>query len=42
LVDEAIANGVRLAVCSTSNEMAVSNLVQVLMGIERGKSLLDV
>jgi len=35
LVDEAIANGVRLAVCSTSNEKAVSNLVQVLMGSER-------
>jgi HAD superfamily hydrolase (TIGR01509 family) len=35
LVDEAIKNGVRLAVCSTSNEKAVSNLVKVLMGDER-------
>ena len=32
LVDEAIASGVRLAVCSTSNEKAVSNLVATLMG----------
>jgi len=35
LVDEAIASGVKLAVCSTSNEKAVSNLVQTLMGPER-------
>ncbi|KAL9186718.1 hypothetical protein ACHAXT_005956 [Thalassiosira profunda] len=35
LVDEAIANGVKLAVCSTSNEKAVSNLVSTLMGPER-------
>ncbi|ACI64767.1 possibly a phosphatase from the CbbY protein family [Thalassiosira pseudonana CCMP1335] len=35
LVDEAIENGVRLAVCSTSNEKAVSNLVSTLMGAER-------
>jgi len=35
LVDEAIAGGVRLAVCSTSNERAVSNLVATLMGPER-------
>lgn len=35
LVDEAIENGVRLAVCSTSNEKAVSNLVSTLMGLER-------
>ncbi|GFH45409.1 possibly a phosphatase from the CbbY protein family [Chaetoceros tenuissimus] len=35
LVDEAIENGVRLAVCSTSNEKAVNNIVQVLMGDER-------
>lgn len=35
LVDEAIANDVRLAVCSTSNEKAVSNLVSTLMGPER-------
>ena len=30
IVDEAIANGVRLAVCSTSNEKAVSNLVSTI------------
>ncbi|KAL7432885.1 hypothetical protein ACHAXM_004307 [Skeletonema potamos] len=35
IVDEAIASGVRLAVCSTSNEKAVSNLVSTLMGEER-------
>jgi HAD superfamily hydrolase (TIGR01509 family) len=35
LVDEAIAAGVKLAVCSTSNEKAVSNLVLTLMGSER-------
>ena len=35
LVNEAIAGGVRLAVCSTSNEKAVSNLVSTLMGTER-------
>ena len=35
LVDEAIARGVRLAVCSTSNERAVTNLVDTLMGPER-------
>ncbi|CAM9113143.1 unnamed protein product, partial [Chrysoparadoxa australica] len=35
LVDEAIAAGVPLAVCSTSNERAVSNLVKTLMGQER-------
>lgn len=35
IVDEAIAAGVRLAVCSTSNEKAVSNLVSTLMGAER-------
>lgn len=35
LVDEAIAADVRLAVCSTSNEKAVSNLVSTLMGPER-------
>lgn len=36
LVDEAIANNVKLAVCSTSNELAVRNLVYTLMGKERG------
>jgi HAD superfamily hydrolase (TIGR01509 family) len=35
LVDDAIAAGVRLAVCSTSNEKAVANLVKTLMGPER-------
>ena len=35
VVDEAIEAGVRLAVCSTSNEKAVSNLVSTLMGPER-------
>ncbi|KAL7480110.1 hypothetical protein ACHAW6_005821 [Cyclotella cf. meneghiniana] len=35
LVDEAIEKGVKLAVCSTSNEKAVSNLVKTLMGTER-------
>ncbi|KAL7470599.1 hypothetical protein ACHAXS_011066 [Conticribra weissflogii] len=35
LVDEAIEKGVRLAVCSTSSEKAVSNLVRTLMGEER-------
>ena len=35
LVDEAIANNVRLAVCSTSSELAVSNLVSTLMGPDR-------
>ncbi len=32
LVDEAIAAGVRLAVCSTSNERAVTAIVKVLLG----------
>ena len=35
LVDEAIANNVQLAVCSTSNEKAVRNLVSTLMGEHR-------
>lgn len=35
IVDDAIANGVRLACCSTSNEKAVSNLIRTLMGDER-------
>uniref|UniRef100_A0A7S0GHW2 Uncharacterized protein n=1 Tax=Proboscia inermis TaxID=420281 RepID=A0A7S0GHW2_9STRA len=35
IVDEAIANDVQLACCSTSNEKAVSNLIQTLMGEER-------
>jgi HAD superfamily hydrolase (TIGR01509 family) len=35
IVDDAIASGVRLACCSTSNEKAVSNLIKTLMGPER-------
>ena len=35
IVDEAIAEDVPLAVCSTSNEAAVRTLVQTLMGDER-------
>ena len=35
VIDEAIAAGVKLAVCSTSNEKAVRNLVNTLMGSER-------
>lgn len=35
LIDEAIASDVKLAVCSTSNEKAVENLVKVLMGPDR-------
>ena len=35
IVDDAISADIRLAVCSTSNEKAVSNLVLTLMGPER-------
>jgi HAD superfamily hydrolase (TIGR01509 family) len=35
VIDDAIAAELRLAVCSTSNEKAVRNLVQTLMGPER-------
>lgn len=35
IVDDAIAAGVRLACCSTSNDKAVSNLIKTLMGPER-------
>jgi len=35
LVDEAIAAGVRLAVCSTSNERAVTAIVENLLGPQR-------
>ncbi|CAB9499675.1 CBBY-like protein [Seminavis robusta] len=35
IIDDAIAAGIRLAVCSTSNEKAVRNLVNTLMGPER-------
>jgi HAD superfamily hydrolase (TIGR01509 family) len=37
LVDEAIAAEVQLAVCSTSNERAVTSIVQTLLGPERRK-----
>lgn len=32
IIDDAINSNIRLAVCSTSNELAVRNLVQTLMG----------
>lgn len=35
VVDDAIAAGITLAVCSTSNEQAVRNLVNTLMGPDR-------
>jgi HAD superfamily hydrolase (TIGR01509 family) len=35
IVDEAYAAGVRLAVCSTSNERAVTGVVKRLLGLER-------
>lgn len=35
IVDEAIAGGLMLAVCSTSNERAVNTIVEVLLGPER-------
>jgi len=41
LVDEAIAAGVRLAVCSTSNERSVNAVVEKLLGPER-KAKFDV
>ena len=41
LVDEAIAAGVKLAVCSTSNERAVNAVVEKLLGLER-KAKFDV
>ncbi|MEP0519743.1 MAG: HAD-IA family hydrolase [Hyphomicrobiales bacterium] len=37
VVDEAIAAGVTIAVCSTSNERAVQSVVDVLLGAERSK-----
>lgn len=37
LIDEAINKSVTLAVCSTSNERAVNNIVDVLLGSERKK-----
>jgi len=41
LVDEAVAAGVKLAVCSTSNEKAVHTVVEKLLGPER-KARFDV
>jgi HAD superfamily hydrolase (TIGR01509 family) len=38
LMDEAIARGIKLAVCSTSNEKAVNTIVDVLLGQERKKA----
>jgi HAD superfamily hydrolase (TIGR01509 family) len=35
VIDDAIAKNLRLAVCSTSSELAVRNLVQTLMGPDR-------
>ncbi|RJP20156.1 MAG: HAD family hydrolase [Candidatus Omnitrophota bacterium] len=35
LVDEAIADGIPLAVCSTSNERAVNRVVETMLGTER-------
>ena len=37
LVDEAIAEGIQLAVCSTSNERAVNLIVEILLGPHRKK-----
>jgi len=37
LIDEAIAEGIKLAVCSTSNERAVNLIVEILLGVHRKK-----
>lgn len=39
IVDEAIACGVTLAVCSTSNEKAVQSVVDVMLGPERSRKM---
>ena len=39
LVDEAIAAGITLAVCSTSNERAVQSVVDIMLGAERSKKI---
>jgi HAD superfamily hydrolase (TIGR01509 family) len=39
IVDEAIQAGVKLAVCSTSNEKAVQAVVDILLGPERAKHI---
>ncbi|CAF2087125.1 unnamed protein product, partial [Brassica napus] len=39
LVDQALTNGVKIAVCSTSNEKAVSAIVSCLLGQERAEKI---
>ena len=39
IIDEAIASGITLAVCSTSNERAVQAVVDVMLGAERSKKM---
>ncbi|KAG2329635.1 hypothetical protein Bca52824_000815 [Brassica carinata] len=39
LVDQALTNGVKVAVCSTSNEKAVSAIVSCLLGPERADNI---
>ncbi|KAL5544012.1 hypothetical protein UlMin_007796 [Ulmus minor] len=39
LIDQALADGVKVAVCSTSNEKAVSAIVQFLLGAERAEKI---
>ncbi|CAN7100585.1 unnamed protein product [Brassica rapa subsp. narinosa] len=39
LVDQALTNGVKIAVCSTSNEKAVSAIVSCLLGPERAEKI---
>lgn len=39
IVDEAIENGIKLAVCSTSNEKAVQAVVDVMLGPERSRKI---
>ncbi|XP_010248768.1 PREDICTED: haloacid dehalogenase-like hydrolase domain-containing protein At3g48420 [Nelumbo nucifera] len=39
LIDQALAKGVKVAVCSTSNEKAVSAIVSCLLGPERAKKI---
>ncbi|GAB4861266.1 hypothetical protein Ancab_036427 [Ancistrocladus abbreviatus] len=39
LIDQALAKGVKIAVCSTSNEKAVSAIVSCLLGPERAEKI---
>lgn len=39
LIDEALSGGVQVAVCSTSNERAVSAIVRVMLGDERAEAM---